>query len=443
MTTPIEKKYIASRSKSEEKFKSAQDLFPNGVTHDARMMSPFPYYISHSEGSKKWDIDGNEYVDYKSGHGSMLLGHAHPEIVKVVSETVAKGSLPGASTELEVAWGKAIQDLVPSAERIRFTSSGTEADMMGMRIMRAYTGKNKIVKFEHHFHGWSDCASATGGTDDNWEYGVPQQILDTMIIIPPNDISILENLLNKDDDIAGVMLEPTGAHMGLHPIRQSFLKELRQLCTDRGLVLMFDEVVTGFRVAKGGAEEYMGVTPDISSWAKILGGGMPGGCVTGKAEFMEIIEKGSGSKGIYHPGTFNANPISAAAGATALTIVKNSNVNEIAAKRGQELVDGLNGVLSKLEIPGLAYGQDSLVHFKLGVDADSVEDIITMTKEEEAKAFDGSVHHQLGLSLLNQGVDTWSAARFIMMASHTEDDVNKTVSAMENAFIEAREQGSI
>jgi glutamate-1-semialdehyde 2,1-aminomutase len=206
---------------------------------------------------------------------------------------------------------------------------------------------------------------------------------------------------------------------------------------------MFDEVVTGFRVAKGGAEEYMGVTPDISSWAKILGGGMPGGCVTGKAEFMDIIEKASDSKAIYHPGTFNANPISAAAGATALTIVKNSNVNEIAAKRGQELVDGLNGVLSKLEIPGLAYGQDSLVHFKLGVDADSVEDIITMTKEEEAKAFDGSVHHQLGLSLLNQGVDTWSAARFIMMASHTEDDVNKTVSAMENAFIEAREQGSI
>jgi len=129
--------------------------------------------------------------------------------------------------------------------------------------MRAYTGKNRIIKFEDHFHGWSDGASATGGADDNWEFGIPAQILNTMIVIPPNDISILESLLDKDDDIAGVMLEPTGAHMGQYPIKPSFLKELRQLCTDKKIVLMFDEVVTGFRVAKGGAEELLGITPDI------------------------------------------------------------------------------------------------------------------------------------------------------------------------------------
>ena len=443
MTTPIEKIYKEKHSKSEQKFNEAMNLFPNGVTHDARMTKPFPYYITNAQGSKKWDIDGNEYIDYKSGHGAMLLGHAHPEIVKVVRETIAKGSLPGASTELEVAWGKAIQNLVPSAETIRFTSSGTEADMMGMRIMRAYTGKNKIIKFEQHFHGWSDAASATGGADDNWEYGIPTQILNTMIVIPPNDISILESLLDKDDDIAGVMLEPTGAHMGQYPIKPSFLKELRQLCTDRKIVLMFDEVVTGFRVAKGGAEELLGITPDISSWAKILGGGLPGGCVTGKTEFMEILEKKSGKKGIYHPGTFNANPLSAAAGAKALDIVRTTNVNEIAAKRGQQLVSGLNGVLSKLEIPGLAYGNDSLVHFRLGIEANSVEDIINLSKEDESKSYDGAIHSQLGLSLINQGIDTWAASRFIMMAEHSEDDVNKTVEAMENAFIEARNQGTI
>jgi len=443
MTTPIEKIYKEKHSKSEQKFNEAMNLFPNGVTHDARMTKPFPYYITKAQGSKKWDIDGNEYIDYKSGHGAMLLGHAHPEIVKVVRETIAKGSLPGASTELEVAWGKAIKNLVPSAETIRFTSSGTEADMLGMRIMRAYTGKNKIIKFEQHFHGWSDAASATGGADDNWEYGIPTQILNTMIVIPPNDISILESLLDKDDDIAGVMLEPTGAHMGQYPIKPSFLKELRQLCTDRKIVLMFDEVVTGFRVAKGGAEELLGITPDISSWAKILGGGLPGGCVTGKTEFMEILEKKSGKKGIYHPGTFNANPLSAAAGAKALDIVRTTNVNEIAAKRGQQLVSGLNGVLSKLEIPGLAYGNDSLVHFRLGIEANSVEDIINLSKEDEAKSYDSAIHSQLGLSLINQGIDTWAASRFIMMAEHSEDDVNKTVEAMENAFIEARNQGTI
>ena len=443
MTTPIEKIYKEKHSKSEQKFKEAMNLFPNGVTHDARMTKPFPYYITNAQGSKKWDIDGNEYIDYKSGHGAMLLGHAHPEIVKVVRETIAKGSLPGASTELEVAWGKAIQNLVPSAETIRFTSSGTEADMLGMRIMRAYTGKIKIIKFEHHFHGWSDGAASTGGADDNWEYGIPTQILNTSIVIPPNDISILESLLDKDDDIAGVILEPTGAHMGQYPIKPSFLKELRQLCSDRKIVLMFDEVVTGFRVAKGGAEELLGITPDISAWAKILGGGLPGGCVTGKARFMEILEKKPEGKGIYHPGTFNANPLSAAAGATALDIVRTTNVNEIAAQRGQQLVSGLNGVLSKLEIPGLAYGNDSLVHFRLGIEANSVEDIINLSKEDESKSYDGAIHNQLGLSLINQGIDTWSASRFIMMAEHSEDDVNKTVEAIENTFIEARNQGTI
>ena len=264
-----------------------------------------------------------------------------------------------------------------------------------------------------------------------------------MIVIPPNDISILESLLNKDDDIAGVMLEPTGAHMGQYRIKPSFLKELRQLCTDRKIVLMFDEVVTGFRVAKGGAEELLGITPDISSWAKILGGGLPGGCGTGKAEFMEILEKKPGGKAKYHPGTFNANPLSAAAGAKALEIVRTTDVNEIAAKRGEQLVSGLNGVLSKLEIPGLAYGNDSLVHFRLGIEANSVEDIINLTKEDESKSYGGEIHSQLGLSLINQGIDTWAASRFIMMAEHSEDDVNKTVEAMENAFIEARNQGTI
>ena len=309
--------------------------------------------------------------------------------------------------------------------------------------MRAYTGKNRIIKFEDHFHGWSDGAASTGGADDNWEYGIPAQILNTSIVIPPNDISILESLLDKDDDIAGVILEPTGAHMGQYPIKPSFLKELRQLCTDRKIVLMFDEVVTGFRVAKGGAEELLGITPDISAWAKILGGGLPGGCVTGKARFMEILEKKPGGKAIYHPGTFNANPLSAAAGATALDIVRTTNVNEIAAQRGQQLVSGLNGVLSKLEIPGLAYGNDSLVHFRLGIEANSVEDIINLSKEDESKSYDSAIHSQLGLSLINQGIDTWSASRFIIMAEHSEDDVNKTVEAMENAFIEARNQGTI
>ena len=249
-------------------------------------MSPFPLYGTHGEGGLKWDVDGNRIIDFWTGHGSMLLGHAHPEIVRVVQEQVAIGTHLSMSSDLEIRWAQLVQQLIPSAEKVRFHSSGTEATMMAIRMARAYTGKTKVIKFENTSTGgatiWRRVGAGLGG--------IPQETLSTMIVLPPNDIGAVEQAFQQSDDIAAIILEPTGAHMGLEPIGPAFLQELRDITEKNGVVLIFDEVVTGFRVAKGGAQDLYGVTPDMTTMAKILGGGLPGGAVAGNADIVNMIE---------------------------------------------------------------------------------------------------------------------------------------------------------
>ena len=352
----IDERYYQQHPKSVEFSKEADDLFPDGVTHDGRKSSPFRVYMDHGSGPYKWDIDGNQYIDYRTGHGSMILGQAHPAVVKAVQEQMAKGTHLSASTELEVKWGKLIKELVPSAEKLRFVASGSEAMMMTFRMVRAHSGKNKIVKFAQAFHGWAD-APFVGAANDNPNNGIPQQVRDTMIVLP-YDIDEVQRTLDNDDDIAAVVFQ---GNQVVHP---SFIEQLRDVTQQRGVLLIFDEVVSGFRFSRGGCQGLYGVTPDLTGMAKIIAGGLPGGCVTGKADVIDTIAPGK----IAHPGTFNANPISAAAGTTALEIVKNEPIGEIADAQAKRLKDGLNGLLTKLEIPGCAYGVSSIVHMRLGVD---------------------------------------------------------------------------
>ena len=286
MVSPIEQRYIDLHPGSLERHARARDIFPDGVTHDGRRMSPFPIYATHGIGPHKWDVDGNRIIDYWTGHGSMILGHSHPEVVAAVASQMAKGTHLSASSDLEIKWGQQVQQLIPSAEKVRFHSSGTEATMMAIRMARAYTGKSKVIKFVEHFHGWSDYLSVgSAGVG-----GIPQETKDTMIVLPPNDIGIVEKTLQDNPDVAAIILEPTGAHMGQIPVLPSFLGELRELTERTGVVLIFDEVVTGFRISKGGAQAYYGVTPDMTTMAKILGGGLPGGAVAGKADIINMIQ---------------------------------------------------------------------------------------------------------------------------------------------------------
>ena len=435
MVTPIEQRYIDLHPGSLERHTTARDIFPDGVTHDGRRVSPFPIYATHGIGPHKWDVDGNRIIDFWTGHGSMILGHSHPEIVAAVASQMGRGTHLSASSDLEIKWGRQVQQLIPSAEKVRFHSSGTEATMMAIRMARAYTGKSKIIKFVEHFHGWSDYLSVGSAGMG----GIPEETKNTMIVLPPNDIGIVEKTIQDNPDVAAVILEPTGAHMGQIPVLPSFLGELRELTERTGVVLIFDEVVTGFRISKGGAQAHYGVTPDMTTMAKILGGGLPGGAVAGKADIINMIQaRGDAdfdqNRRIAHNGTFNANPLSAAAGTTALDLIINTDVVETANAMGQRLKDGLNDLLTRMEVPGYASGVASLIFLRLGEDPE-------MTPEQAARAHDAHRDGQFVLSMLNNGVHATN--RFIMSAAHREQDVDDTVDATERALTELRQSGLI
>ena len=443
MPTPIENRFYELHPKSAQMHDEARSLFPDGVTHDARRQDPFQLYYTHAEGAAKYDVDGNRILDYFPGHGALILGHSRPEVVQAVQEQMAMGTHFSGSTDREIEWGNWVRELIPTAEKVRFHSSGTEADMMAIRMARAYTGKSKVIKFEDHFHGWSDYLVA--GSDGIG--GIPQETLSTMIVLPPNDIETFEKTLQENDDIAAVILEPTGAHMGLEPILPEFLHQLREVTARYGVILIFDEVVTGFRVSRGGAQEYFGIEPDLTTLAKILGGGLPGGAVTGRADIINMIEGRPGdadfnaNRRIAHNGTFNANPVSAAAGIAALKIVANEPINDTANARAAQLKDGLNDLLMRMEIPGCATGITSLMFLHLGIDYEGDTDYAILTPEQRAQSMEPNRLRQLSLSLLNHGVQAGN--RFILTAAHTEDDIAHTINAYESALGEVRELGLV
>jgi glutamate-1-semialdehyde 2,1-aminomutase len=250
----------------------ARTVFPDGVTHDGRFMEPFPLYCTNAAGPRKWDVDGHEYVDYFGGHGALLLGHSHPAIVEAVADQTKRGTHFGACHELEVQWGELIQQIVPSGRGglVKLTSSGTEATMIAMRLARAFTGKDVICKAQGAFHGWHDYATMAMAPpyDEPISAGVPRGVNESVVSFPAGDIEALRALLDSRDDIAAVILIADGAGT-------AFLRAVRDLTAARGVVLIFDEVVTGFRYAPGGAQEYYGVTPDLTTLAKILAGVTP------------------------------------------------------------------------------------------------------------------------------------------------------------------------
>ncbi|MBT5812716.1 MAG: aminotransferase class III-fold pyridoxal phosphate-dependent enzyme, partial [Rhodospirillaceae bacterium] len=282
--------YREKTPSSSSRATQAREVFPSGLVHDSRKLDPYPIYVDHAQGAHKWDIDGNEYVDYFGGHGALILGHNHPTVLAAVHAQLDKGTHFGACHELEVRWGELVKQLVPCAERVRFTSSGTEANLMALRLARAFTGKSKLVRFKGHFHGWQDHVAfgVTSHFDGTPTPGIVDGIAENVLLAPPDDIEATRRIFEAHDDIAAVMLEPTGASFGQVPVTREFVAELRKIATEHGVILIFDEVVTGFRVAPGGAQEHYGVTPDMCSLAKILAGGLPGGAITGRADIMEL-----------------------------------------------------------------------------------------------------------------------------------------------------------
>ncbi|MQG55568.1 MAG: aminotransferase class III-fold pyridoxal phosphate-dependent enzyme [SAR202 cluster bacterium] len=437
--------YIAKHPGSAQRYLEASTIFPGGVTHDTRYAQPFPLYMTRGEGPRKWDVDGNEYVDYVSGHGALILGHSHPAIAAAVSKQILLGTHLGASTDDEIRWAKAIKALMPSIEKLRFHSSGTEATLMAMRLARAYTGKDKVIKLQDHFHGWHDYAMA--GSDRSAP-GIPEESWGTMVVVSAGDLGEVEDVIKRDPNIAAIILEPTGAHFGQLPLDvPNYLKGLRELTAQTGVILIFDEVVTGFRAAPGGVQERYGIKPDLTTMAKIVAGGLPGGAVGGKADIIDMIAHRNdpdwdNNHRVYHPGTFNGNPLSAAAGATALEMIATQPINQQADAMAVRLKTGLNDILGRLEIPGHIHGIASMLHVVLA-DCDCDRELCTMshTKITEANASPAVTAMKRGLQ--NRGVDIMSRETFLVSGTHTEREIDHTLNAFQETMVAVRADGLI
>lgn len=423
---------------SREMFERAQGLFPSGVTHDLRHQNPYPIYMSHGEGARKWDVDDNAYVDYLGGHGALLLGHSAPAVVEAVQAQMARGTHLGASHELEVRWAELVQRLVPSAARVRFTASGTEATLLALRLARAHTGRNKIIRFEGHFHGWHDYAVTgyVGHYDGSPAPGIQSEVAASSLVVAPNDEAAVRDILQSNPDIAAVILEPTGGHFGKTLIAPGFLSFLREACTAHDVALIFDEVVTGFRVSPGGAQGHYGVTPDLTTLGKVLAGGLPGGAVAGSEEILAQLDfaaaESNGVEKIGHAGTFNANPLSAAAGVTALAMVAEGEVCDRANDTAAELRDALNGVLAEADEPWAVYGEFSSFHLFTNPDRESVspEKFDPASVDHQAlQASNPEIMRLLRLGMLVSGVDINSRFSGWTSAVHGGDEVLETVNA--------------
>src|SRR5919108_2738042 len=366
--SPIIAAYRAATPGSADRAQRAAELFPSGITHDSRYIEPYGLYIARAEGPRKWDVDGNCYVDYFGGHGALLLGHCHLKVVEAVQRQIALGTHFGASHETEIAWAEWVMKLVPSAERVRFTSSGTEATLMAVRLARAFTGKSKLIRFKHHFHGWHDHMTSGYAShfDGSPTPGVLSGVAGGLVLAEQNDAAGLARLLEANDDIAAAIIEPTGAHGARLPIDPPFLTALRELTRQHGVVLIFDEVVTGFRVSPGGAQAEYGIRPDLTTLAKILAGGLPGGAITGRKDILDLLDFGvtraADREKISHQGTFNANPLSAAAGLAALEIVGTTDACAVANRYADRMRRRINEVFEEEHVPWAAYGMFSNFH---------------------------------------------------------------------------------
>jgi glutamate-1-semialdehyde 2,1-aminomutase len=431
----------------------AQRLMPSGLSHDSRYFDPYPLYIQRALGPVKWDVDNNRYVDYFGGHGALMLGHNHPTVMQAVHATLERGTHFGACHELEVRWAELITQMVPSAERVRFTSSGTEATLMALRLARAYTGRSKLVRFRGHFHGWHD--HMTSGHINHFDgtatSGVLEAVADNVLLCDPNDVAGITRIFNDHKDIAAVILEPTGANFGKMPILPPFLSVLRDLTMQAGTVLIFDEVVTGFRVSPGGVQAALGITPDMTTLAKIVSGGLPGGAVVGRKDILDWLDfkvtKAAGREKVAHPGTFNANPVSAAAGIATLEILAGTDACARANAYGAEVRTKMNAVLEEEAVKWAVHGSYSGMHVYTnpeGADiVPSTFDAALFISQMIDKPRGEGLTGQVRMGLLVNGVDMNSGPSGTISAMHGEEEMATTVDAFRATIRALKREGMV
>jgi glutamate-1-semialdehyde 2,1-aminomutase len=405
----------------------ARDVFAgDGATAFVRMLDPYRPYITHAKGSKKWDVDGNEYIDYVMGHGALLLGHSHPAIVAAVQEQVAKGVHFGDNHLLEVELAERIKSLLPSAERVAFFSCGQEANLMAIRISRIFTGRRKILRFVENFHGWADEVA--------WPPTAPGVVADAVTIVPYDLDRVEEELATEQYAI--VMTEGGGAHMsGQVPIDTDFVQALPDLVHKYGSVWHMDEVVTGFRDTVGGFQTLVGVKPDLTSLGKIIGGGLGIGALAGRADIMEPFSATAPDDArVRHSGTWNANPLTCAAGLAACEIYRTGEPQKRANELAAQFRQGANRALRQKGVEAWLYGR-SVTHIYFGpIDFEPPDGASPPTRDVEKIVGMVPAKVRVGHHLLQRGVAILGGWLFVFSAAHDEEDVAKTLTAFSDSI---------
>jgi glutamate-1-semialdehyde 2,1-aminomutase len=415
-------------------FEKAKKIIPGGVNSPVRAFTSVgsqPLFIERASGSKMFDADGNEFIDYVGSWGPMIVGHCHPKVVAAVTAAMGKGSSFGAPTDLEVQLAEMVVAAVPSIEMVRMVSSGTEATMSAIRLARAYTGRDAIIKFAGCYHGHADSllvkagsGAATFGVPDS--PGVPADFARHTLIAEYNDLASVQALVAENrEKIACIIIEPIAGNMGTVAPRQGFLQALRDLCDREKIVLIFDEVMSGFRVAYGGAQELYGITPDLTTLGKIIGGGLPVGAFGGKREIMELL---SPSGSVYQAGTLSGNPLAMTAGIATLEILQEEGFYQRLEEKSAKVADAISRAAADAGYPIYSTRVGSML-------------CVFFTKHEvhdwtTAADCDTAAYGRYFRAMLEQGIylaPSQFETAFVSMA-HSAEDIDRTALAARNAF---------
>jgi glutamate-1-semialdehyde 2,1-aminomutase len=438
----IRKKIADKCPKSKKLYEELKQMVPGGTQHQLVIKDPFGISMRKSLGTKMWDVDDNEYIDYLMSAGACILGHNYPklkkEIIKVYDDLAPNTYW---NTEWENKAIKKIQKHVPSIEGIQYFQSGTEADMAAMRIARVFTGNTKIIKFGGSYHGWGDQLTYdihipySGAMESD---GIPKGCYKNTISLPPSDIDALEEALekwtNKRKGVAAVLVEPLGAESGGHPIPEGFNKQVRELCDKYDVLLIFDEVVTGFRMGLGGAQEYFDVKPDLTVFGKLLTHGFPSaGAVGGRKDVMDVVsgDVETGGSHAFIGGTMRANPLSIAATYWTIKILEETNGIEKAAKAADDFVEKLNDLFERHDRPFFAHNYKSCIHYETF--APAAMDIRDMKNIPKA-VYRKECVDDIATTLLSEGFVTKYGNRAFTCLQHTTEDNDKLIKAFEKVL---------
>ena len=426
------------QTRSEQLFAEAQQYIPGGVNSPVRSFRAVggtPPFLARGQGSRVWDVDGNEYIDYLGSWGPLVLGHAHPTVVEALRRAAEGGSSFGAPVENEVELARLVCNAFPSVDMVRLVNSGTEACMSAIRLARAFTGRDKIIKFAGCYHGHADGLLVRAGSGAMTHgiptsAGVPESYATETLVADFNDLASVEACFESfPSAIAGIIVEPVAGNMGVVPPAEGFLEGLREITNRDGALLIFDEVITGFRVGPQGAQGLFGITPDITAMGKIIGGGLPVGAYGGRREIMERVAP---LGDMYQAGTLSGNPLAVSAGVATLTELQSPGVYERIGGLAQRLTDGLAQVFQRAEVPGTINRVGSM--FTGFMNSGPVN------KLEQVEASDAELYGRYFHEMLERGVyiaPSQFEAGFVSTA-HTEADIDETIARAEEALTRLR-----